>query len=55
MRDVPVHFAYAEVHSSFVLARRREAQIKRWSRAKKEALISGNLAQLHAFAIRKNY
>jgi predicted GIY-YIG superfamily endonuclease len=36
-------------------ARKRENQIKRWSRAKKEALISGNLARLHSLAIRRKY
>ena len=40
----PVKLLYSEGFDSFSDARRREAQIKRWSRAKKEALISGDLA-----------
>ncbi len=51
--DPPVAIAYAEEHTNFVTARRREAQLKRWSRAKKEALIAGDLAQLHALARRR--
>ena len=38
-RDVrPESLLFAEFHSSFSSARKREAQIKRWSRSKKEAL-----------------
>ncbi|MBT3374804.1 MAG: GIY-YIG nuclease family protein [Lentisphaerae bacterium] len=37
--DPPVEVAYAEERSTFTTARRREAQIKRWTRAKKEALV----------------
>jgi putative endonuclease len=33
--------AYYEEHNDFGMARRREHQIKSWSRAKKERLISG--------------
>jgi putative endonuclease len=36
-----------EVYLKFADARRREAQLKRWSRAKKEALIAANLPLLH--------
>jgi len=35
-----------EAHSTFADARAREAQLKRWSRAKKEALLCGDLTQL---------
>ncbi|MEW6510627.1 MAG: GIY-YIG nuclease family protein [Bacteroidota bacterium] len=51
--DPPITIAYAEEHPTFVLARRREAQLKRWSRAKKEALIRGDLQELKALARRR--
>jgi putative endonuclease len=44
--DPPIAVAYKEECETFVEARRREAQIKRWSRAKKEALVSGDLYTL---------
>lgn len=44
--DSPVAVRFMEVHSDFRTARRRETQIKKWSRAKKHALISGNSALL---------
>jgi putative endonuclease len=37
---------FVEVQPNFTSARRREAQIKRWSRAKKQALIKGDYALL---------
>jgi predicted GIY-YIG superfamily endonuclease len=40
--DPPVAILRVEFHPTFSDARRREAQLKRWSRAKKEALIRGN-------------
>jgi predicted GIY-YIG superfamily endonuclease len=46
LTDQPVSLEYSEDYESFSEARRREAQIKRWSRAKKEALISGDLEKL---------
>jgi len=53
--DAPVSLIYSEKFETFSEARRREAQIKRWSRAKKEALVSGDLAQLRKLATsRKN-
>ncbi|MCZ7582404.1 MAG: GIY-YIG nuclease family protein [Deltaproteobacteria bacterium] len=48
----PVVLAYTEVCESETAAVRRERQIKRWSRAKKEALISGNVAALHGLSRR---
>ena len=36
----PVEMMYAEEHSTIRSAKNRELQIKRWSRAKKETLIS---------------
>jgi putative endonuclease len=46
---------HSEEFATLSEARKRENQIKRWSRAKKEALILGDLAQLHALAIRRKY
>ncbi|MFC1838420.1 GIY-YIG nuclease family protein [Thermodesulfobacteriota bacterium] len=44
--DPPVRIAYTETYETQLEARQREAQIKRWSRAKKEALISKNMSKL---------
>jgi putative endonuclease len=44
--DSPVGLVYSETFESFPEARHREAQIKRWSRAKKEALVSGDVNKL---------
>jgi putative endonuclease len=41
---------YCEGPMSLDAAVRREAQLKRWSRAKKEALIAGDQARLRALA-----
>lgn len=45
--DPPVSVLRIETFSTFSEARLREVQLKRWSRAKKEALLSGELEQLH--------
>jgi putative endonuclease len=45
-RRLPVNLAYSEKHESIESARRRELQLKRWSRKKKEALLSGDMAGL---------
>ena len=42
----PVRVAYSEEHESRSAAQKREAQLKRWTRAKKEALIAGDRALL---------
>ena len=42
----PVEMVYAEEHPTPTRAERRELQLKRWSRAKKEALIAQDLARL---------
>lgn len=42
----PVHMVYAEEHASAESAIARERQLKRWSRAKKEALIRGDRTAL---------
>jgi predicted GIY-YIG superfamily endonuclease len=48
--DPPIALVNSEECETFREARQREAQVKRWSRAKKEALISGNLATLQNLA-----
>ena len=44
--DRPTAIVHTEEFGTNIEARRREAQVKRWSRAKKEALVSGNMAKL---------
>ena len=48
--DPPVDIVYTEKFETFVEARRREVQLKRWSRAKKEALLSEDMDKLHLLA-----
>lgn len=43
---LPVTLVYAEAHVSRSSTLARERQLKRWTRAKKEALIAGDLALL---------
>jgi putative endonuclease len=42
----PVALVYTEEFDTFSEARKRESQIKHWSRAKKEALIVGDIEKL---------
>jgi predicted GIY-YIG superfamily endonuclease len=42
----PVQLVYSEPHADRPAALRRERQLKRWTRAKKEALIAGDRALL---------
>jgi putative endonuclease len=44
--DPPLGIAHTEEFETFSDTRKREAQVKRWSRAKKEALVSGDLTKL---------
>jgi putative endonuclease len=44
--DHAVALVYSEEYPTYKEALRREYQVKRWSRAKKEALIAGNLTEL---------
>ena len=44
--DPPVELVYSEEYETFTEARRREAQIKHWSRDKKEALVAGDLSRI---------
>jgi putative endonuclease len=46
----PVAVLYIEIHPDFATAREREAQIKKWSRAKKEALMAGDISRLKALS-----
>lgn len=49
----PVVVAYSEQFTDELDAIRREAQVKKWSRAKKEALVAGDLGTLHESARRR--
>lgn len=48
--DPPISFLRFEAFATFSEARTREAQLKRWSRGKKEALIEDDLKTLHALS-----
>ena len=45
-KHLPVVLVYSELCGTFQAALRRERQLKRWTRAKKEALIAGDLKLL---------
>jgi predicted GIY-YIG superfamily endonuclease len=49
----PVRVAYTEAHSSDMQAIERERQLKRWSLAKKESLVSGDLRVLRRLSRRR--
>ena len=51
--DQPVELIYSEEFPTFSDARKREAQVKRWSRSKKEVLVAGDMAGLQALAKRR--
>jgi putative endonuclease len=51
----PVRIVYSEAHRSWPAARKREVQIKRWSHAKKQALVDGHPDRLHRLARRRHY
>ena len=48
--DPPVEMAYSEQYESISEAQRREKQVKKWSRAKKEALVTGDMEELRRLA-----
>ena len=48
----PVRLAHYESFVAMADARKREIQLKKWSRAKKEALISGDLRRLKSLSRR---
>ena len=54
VRRLPVALAYAEEHQTMADAYRREKQVQGWSRAKREALIVGDLDRLHDLARRRS-
>ena len=49
-----VALVYAEDFQTMAEARHREVQVKNWSRAKKEALIQGDLTALRKLSRRKS-
>ena len=49
----PVTLSYSEQHPSRAAARRREAQLKGWTTAKKEALVAGDRSTLDELARRR--
>ena len=49
-QDPPVALLFIEPQTDHGIARKREAQIKKWSRAKKEALIKGDVERLRALS-----
>jgi predicted GIY-YIG superfamily endonuclease len=51
---LPVELVYFEQLSSMEAAVQREAQLKRWTRAKKEALIAADRSRLHLLAKRRS-
>ena len=52
--DPPLALVYFEEFETFSTARQREAQVKRWSRAKRESLVTGDLEALGELAKRRN-
>jgi predicted GIY-YIG superfamily endonuclease len=50
---LPVELMYSQELPSMEAAVQREAQFKRWTRAKKEALIAGDTSRLHLLARRR--
>jgi len=49
----PVKLVYSETHPIRLDACRRERQLKRWTRKKKQALIQGDLVRLRALSKRR--
>ena len=50
----PMRVVYSEGHKDSQTAYKREAQIKRWSRTKKQALVSGNFVELQKLSISRD-
>ena len=53
--DPPVALVHSERFPTFSQARFREAQVKRWSRGKREALGSGDTTSLHRLAASRDH
>ncbi|MBI2122636.1 MAG: GIY-YIG nuclease family protein [Armatimonadetes bacterium] len=51
--EAKFRIVYHEKYNSLKQARRREKQLKRWTRAKKEALIRGDLVALKRLSRRR--
>lgn len=51
--DRPTHNALTEEYETYDEALAREQQVKRWSRAKKEALVAGNIDLLRQLSKKK--
>jgi putative endonuclease len=51
--DPPISLAYSEEYLTYKEAFQREQQVKCWSRAKKNALISGDINELKHLAKRR--
>jgi putative endonuclease len=52
---LPIRLAFSEQHSTLESAVKRERQIKRWTRAKKAALIAGEFGELHNLSRRSQH
>jgi len=44
----PIRFVYHEIFSTLTEARRREAQVKNWSKVEKEQLVRGGFHSTHS-------
>ncbi len=49
-KNKPLAIVYREAFTTGSLAKKREQQLKRWSRAKKKALIAGDIAKLRGLS-----
>lgn len=52
---LPVTLVYSEIHSTESDAATRELQLKKWSHAKKAALVHGERQRLHALSISRDH
>lgn len=52
-KRLPVRLVFTEPHPTLEAARARETQIKRWSHAKKCALVAGDSTELRRLARRR--
>ena len=53
--DPPVALVYSEELETLAEARRREAQVKKWTRAKKEALLRGDAEALRRLSVSRDH
>ncbi len=53
-KHLPVELVYYEEYDRIDYAFNREKQVQGWGRKKKEALIAGNVDELHELAMCKN-